>query len=160
MDKTLHTVDKTLCSTILDLIPQKPPFRFVEDIIEVDKAHAVATCVFSGEEEFYKGHFPGHPVTPGVILIETMAQAGLVVTAINMDLSQGKNPDEIRKKTTLFTLVDEVEFFRVVPPNTRVISRSETVFARRGHLRCRVGLEFENGERICGGLLSGKGVDL
>lgn len=151
-------VDKQMMDRILDLIPQKEPFRFVDQVLEADEHHAVALCRFSGDEWFYSGHFPGRPVTPGVILIETMAQAGLVVTAIYRDLANGLSVEDIKGKLTLFALSDEVEFFNIVSPGTRVIARSETVYARRGQLRCRVSLEYENGERICQGLLTGKGV--
>lgn len=150
--------DKVLFQQILDLVPQKPPFRFVDEIIDVGEKHAVASCFFSGDEWFYEGHFPGNPVTPGVILIETMAQAGLVVTAIYNDLKKGLGEDDIKKKVTLFSLADQVEFNRVVLPGTRVIIRSETEYERRGQLRCRVSMENEDGETICEGLLTGKGV--
>lgn len=151
--------DKTVFGRILDLIPQKDPFRFVDEILEVDEDHAVSSCRFGDDAWFYKGHFPGNPVTPGVILVETMAQAGLVVTAIYHDLAKGRSEEDIKRQVTLFTLADQVEFYRVVVPGTRVIARSETVFSRRGNVRCRVSLEHENGERICEGMLTGKGVN-
>jgi 3-hydroxyacyl-[acyl-carrier-protein] dehydratase len=151
--------DKTMYQHILDLVPQQEPFRFIDEIIEINDTHGIAACRYDENAWFYTGHFPGNPVTPGVILIETMAQAGLVVMAIYQDLRQGLDEDAIRKKTTLFTLADEVEFSKTVNPGQRVIARSDMIYNRRGHLKCRVLLEQENGERICQGLLTGKGVD-
>ncbi|MCE5256170.1 MAG: 3-hydroxyacyl-ACP dehydratase FabZ [Spirochaetaceae bacterium] len=57
------------------LIPHRPPFMFV-DSVRVEGEEIVATYAFSPEEWFFKGHFPDYPVVPGVLLIESMAQAG------------------------------------------------------------------------------------
>ncbi|MDQ3230519.1 MAG: hypothetical protein M3Q07_01770, partial [Pseudobdellovibrionaceae bacterium] len=64
-------------SRILALVPQQKPFRFVDRIIEVDEQRIVGQYQFREDEWFYRGHFPGNPVTPGVILVECMAQIGL-----------------------------------------------------------------------------------
>ncbi|MBN2397434.1 MAG: beta-hydroxyacyl-ACP dehydratase, partial [Deltaproteobacteria bacterium] len=63
---------------VLEMVPQMPPFRFIDDILEMDGDHIVGAYRFREDEYFYRGHFPGRPVTPGVILIETMAQTGVV----------------------------------------------------------------------------------
>jgi 3-hydroxymyristoyl/3-hydroxydecanoyl-(acyl carrier protein) dehydratase len=70
--------DAVLRSRILEMVPQRPPFRFIEEILELDEEHIVGVYRFRSDEYFYAGHFPGLPVTPGVILIETMAQTGVV----------------------------------------------------------------------------------
>ena len=67
---------------VLELIPQKPPFRFIDRLVELDESHAIGEYTFRDDEFFYKGHFPDNPVTPGVILIETMCQTGLVALGI------------------------------------------------------------------------------
>lgn len=58
------------------LLPHRPPFLFVDEITAADDKHISALHVFHEHEFFFKGHFPAYPVVPGVILIETMAQAG------------------------------------------------------------------------------------
>ena len=63
---------------ILDSIPQQEPFRFIDEILELSEDHILAAYRFREDADFYRGHFPGNPVTPGVILIETMAQSGVV----------------------------------------------------------------------------------
>ena len=63
---------------VLALVPQQAPFRFIDEILELDDEHIVAAYTFPSDADFYRGHFPGNPITPGVILIETMAQAGVV----------------------------------------------------------------------------------
>ena len=59
---------------ILELIPQKEPFRFVDEILEVNELKIVGAYTFHKTANFYEGHFPGNPVTPGVILLEAMCQ--------------------------------------------------------------------------------------
>ncbi|MEO1575848.1 MAG: beta-hydroxyacyl-ACP dehydratase, partial [Pseudomonadota bacterium] len=56
---------------LLQAVPQQAPFRFIDTIVEVDDDHIVGRYTFRPDEFFYAGHFPGQPVTPGVILIET-----------------------------------------------------------------------------------------
>ncbi|MDR0998023.1 MAG: beta-hydroxyacyl-ACP dehydratase, partial [Treponema sp.] len=63
-------------SEIEDLLPHRPPFLFVDEIVSAAGDRIVAKRVFTEEEFFFKGHFPQYPVVPGVILVETMAQAG------------------------------------------------------------------------------------
>lgn len=63
-------------SKIEQLLPHRDPFLFVDTIDYIDEKKIVARHVFTKDEFFFKGHFPEYPVVPGVILIETMAQAG------------------------------------------------------------------------------------
>lgn len=60
----------------IELIPHRDPFIFLDELLEVDEKHTVAKHVFTADHFFFKGHFPGYPVVPGVILVETMAQCG------------------------------------------------------------------------------------
>ena len=55
---------------VLALLPQQEPFRFVDEILEIDGEHVVSRYTFRPEADFYRGHFPGNPITPGVLLIE------------------------------------------------------------------------------------------
>jgi 3-hydroxyacyl-[acyl-carrier-protein] dehydratase len=61
---------------IEQLLPHRKPFLFVDSIDEADAQHVVARRKFTADDFFFAGHFPEYPVVPGVILIETMAQAG------------------------------------------------------------------------------------
>ena len=67
---------------VLELLPQQEPFRFVDEILEVDEDHIVAQYRFRPDADFYRGHFPGDPITPGVILLESLAQVGVVALGI------------------------------------------------------------------------------
>jgi 3-hydroxyacyl-[acyl-carrier-protein] dehydratase len=141
---------------VLDQIPQREPFRFIDEILELGDSHIVAAYTFRPELDFYRGHFPGNPITPGVILIEAMAQAGVVGLGIHI-LSREIGPEEAAKYMTLFTDA-QVEFGGIVPPGARVITTGRKLFFRRRKLRSEVRMELEDGSLVCSGTLSGMGV--
>ena len=141
---------------VLAAIPQQEPFRFIDEILELGIDHIVAAYTFRPEAYFYRGHFPGRPITPGVILIEAMAQAGVVALGLYL-ISLELGRDEASKYTTLFTDA-QVEFNGIVEPGTRVITTGRKVFFRRRKLRAEVEMCREDGSVVCSGTLSGMGV--
>ena len=145
---------------ILALIPQQPPFRFIDRIIDVDGYQITAAYRFRVDEYFYTGHFPQHPITPGVILIETMAQAGVVALGIFYLLEKGVPAAEITAMTTLFTYAESVEFFGTVEPGENVIIKGEKIYFRKGSIKTQASILRENGEVVCSGVLAGTGVIL
>lgn len=140
---------------VLAAIPQQDPFRFIDEIRELDEEHIVASYTFREDQDFYRGHFPGRPITPGVILVEAMAQAGVV--ALGIHLLHRELGDDSAKYITLFTDAS-VEFSGVVPPGTRVVTTGHKVFFRRLKLRSRIEMHLDDGSLVCSGELSGMGV--
>ena len=141
---------------VLALIPQQRPFRFIDRLVELSESTAVGEYTFRVDENFYKGHFPGNPVTPGVILVEAMCQTGLVALGIHL-LGLELPLEEVAKTITLFTDA-EVEFARVVPPETTVRVRAQKLFWRRRKLKSNVVLTLADGTYVAGGTVSGMGV--
>lgn len=141
---------------ILELLPQVEPFRFVDRILGVDEHAIRAEYRFRPDHEFYRGHFPGRPVTPGVILLESMAQVSVVALGIYVLALEGGR-ELVERRLALFTDA-EVEFAAPVDPGTRVIIEAERVFYRRGKLRSRATMHREDGELACSGVLSGVAV--
>ena len=140
---------------VLARLPQQEPFRFVDEILEIDDLHVVAAYTWRADSDFYRGHFPGNPVTPGVLLVESMAQAAVV--ALGLYLLDKESPEEARKLVTLFTDVN-VEFSGVVRPGQRVLIRGRKLFFRRRKLRSESEMYLEDGSLVCSGTLSGMGV--
>jgi 3-hydroxyacyl-[acyl-carrier-protein] dehydratase len=151
--------DRKTMDQVLNSVPQQYPFRFIDNILELDDEHIVGTYRFREDEFFYQGHFPDRPITPGVILIETMAQTGVVAFGLYLSMKQRQIPLEAMKDLmTLFTLAEGVEFTGLVKPGERVIVRGQKVYFRMGNLKMKVHLERENGETVSFGILAGRGV--
>jgi len=145
---------------VLELVPQRAPFRFIDEIISLDEHHIVGAYRFRDDEYFYRGHFPGRPITPGVILIETMAQIGVVAFGMYL-LACQKNvrPGQLNGSLSLFSLADNIEFKGIVSPGERVIVKGKKIYMRNGALKVDISMERENGEVVCVGQLAGMGVD-
>ena len=141
---------------VLAAIPQQEPFRFIDEILELDEDHIVSRYRFRSESDFYRGHFPGNPVTPGVILIESMAQAGIVALGIYLVSCEegGYDPE---KMMTLFTDAS-VDFGGIVKPGDRVTVECRKVFWRRRKLRAEAEMKLDDGTVVCSGNVSGMGV--
>jgi 3-hydroxyacyl-[acyl-carrier-protein] dehydratase len=132
---------------IISKLPYSKPFLFVDEIVSIHENGVEGTFTFDENLDFYKGHFKENPVTPGVILTETMAQIGLVCLGIH--LSEGKEIKNIG-----FTSL-EVEFLKPVYPNEKVTVISEKVYYRFGKLKCKVKMLNKNKEEVCSGTLAG-----
>jgi len=106
-------------SEIENLLPHRQPFLFVDEIVQADEKKITANHVFTENEFFFRGHFPGYPVVPGVILIETMAQSG----------GAGLRKLGILGDKDLFFLasVDKVKFRRQVRPGDELRSEIENL---------------------------------
>jgi 3-hydroxyacyl-[acyl-carrier-protein] dehydratase len=151
--------DRETINSILAAVPQQAPFRFIDDILEVDEHRITGRYRFREDEYFYRGHFPGRPVTPGVILIEAMAQTGVVAFGLYLNLLKNEfERGQMQGLTTLFTLVDHVEFFSTVAPGESVIIKGEKVYFRARSIKTNVVMSRQNGEVICSGVLAGMGV--
>ena len=139
---------------ILDLLPYKSSFRFVDEISYLDKDRVVGHYTLKEDAFFYEDHFPGNPVTPGAILTEIMAQIGLVVLGIFLiarDATAGGSSNPI---FPLFTSVD-VSFNRMVLPGQKITVISQKEYFRFGKLKCRVEMQDAAGNRIAKGVFSG-----
>ncbi len=142
---------------VLALVPQQDPFRFIDEIHELDREHIVASYRFPKDADFYRGHFPGNPITPGVILVEAMAQAGVVAMGIYI-YALDFGAEAVERVLTVFTDA-EVEFSGRVLPGDRVTTTGRVSFFRRKKLKAEVEMRLDDGTVVCSGTLSGMGVE-
>lgn len=144
------TEKMTVSEKIIALLPYGPGFRFVDSLDHIDQDGASGQFHFDPGLRFYQDHFPGQPITPGVILIETMAQIGLVSLGLFLVKAHEVVPDA----QFVFT-ESEVQFLQAVYPGQTVRVKSEKIYFRLGKLKCRVRMLDERGEIICRGTLAG-----
>jgi len=141
---------------ILELLPQQRPFRFVDEILEVDEQRISGRYTFRPDEFFYAGHFPGRPITPGVILLESMCQVGVVALGIYLFVLE-HSAEAAAERTTLFVEA-ESEFIRPVLPGETVTIKGERLIWRRHKLRSRIEMFGADGVLAAQTTASGIGV--
>jgi 3-hydroxyacyl-[acyl-carrier-protein] dehydratase len=138
-------------SQIIQLLPYSKPFLFVDELIKVTEDEVEGNYTFPEDAFFYQGHFKESPITPGVILTETMAQIGLVCLGIYLlkkELSSEKKP-----KIALTS--NQVDFYLPVLPNEKVTVTSKKMYFRFNKLKCMVKLFNVKKELVCRGEISG-----
>jgi 3-hydroxyacyl-[acyl-carrier-protein] dehydratase len=125
----------------------------VDEILEVSEDRIEAQYTFRPDASYYEGHFPGHPITPGVILLECMAQVGVVSLGIYIVALEGGR-DAVEGKLALFADA-HVDFSGVVKPGQRVTVTARKIFFRRGKLRSEAEVRLDDGSLVCSGMISG-----
>lgn len=134
-------------------LPYSSPFLFVDELIFADENGISGTYTFKEDLDFYKGHFKNNPVTPGVILTETMAQIGMVCLGIYL---LDKDLDKEFTKDTLIAFASaDIQFIKPVYPNEKVTVISKKIFFRFGKLKCDVSMKNEAGQEVCKGTIAG-----
>ena len=141
---------------ILDLLPYKSSFLFVDNISYLDKDEVRGDYTLKKDSFFYIDHFPGNPVTPGVIITEIMAQIGLVVMGIYL-MSRAPQDFTVKGDRVWFPLLTstDVSFHKIVLPGEKVTVVSKKQFFRFGKLKCYVEMHNAAEELIARGMLSG-----
>lgn len=134
---------------ILKKLPYTTPFLFVDDLMSIDENGVTGTFTFKEDLDFYRGHFKNNPITPGVILTETMAQIGLVCLGIFLVGNDLTEESQIGLTST------DIEFLKPVFPGEKVTVISEKIYFRFNKLKCKVKMLNEKLEIVCEGTIAG-----
>jgi 3-hydroxyacyl-[acyl-carrier-protein] dehydratase len=119
---------------IMQLLPHRYPFLLVDRIVELEEGKRVVGIKnVTMNEPFFQGHFPGHPIMPGVLIIEAMAQVGGVFAMICDKIGNDK--------VTYFAGIDNARFRRPVVPGDVLRLELEMMNCKRG-LYCFQGKAF------------------
>ncbi len=98
-----------MLETILSHIPQREPFLFIENIVEQTKDSITTSKKLTGEEDFFRGHFPGQPVFPGVLMCEAVFQTGALLMSL-------RGESKSASQTALVTRIQGAKFKNMARP--------------------------------------------
>ena len=122
---------------IMELIPHRQPFLFVDKIhVPEEGKSGTGYKMVTINEPFFQGHFPGNPVIPGVIIIETMAQVGAVILLAR---------DDFKGKTPYFAGINKFRFKRKVRPGD-ILKMEVEITKLRGSIGIGQGVAYVDGE--------------
>jgi beta-hydroxyacyl-ACP dehydratase FabZ len=109
---------------VMNFLPHRYPFLMIDRILEFEAdKRIVGMKNVTINEPFFQGHFPGHPIMPGVLLLEAMAQTGGVMALMSLPA------EEVKKKVLYFMSIDKAKFRKPVTPGDQV--RFELVMLRK-----------------------------
>ena len=130
---------------IKEIIPQREPFLMIDEVEEfIPGESAIAYKNVNVEEWYFKGHFPGNPIMPGVLITESLAQTG-AVAILSMKENKGKN--------ALFGGIDKMKFKKMVVPGDR-LKLEVKIIKRKGPLGVGEAIATVNGSVVAMGELT------
>jgi beta-hydroxyacyl-ACP dehydratase FabZ len=110
---------------IMETLPHRYPFLLVDRIVEMELGKRIVGIKnVTVNEPFFQGHFPGHPIMPGVLLLEAMAQTGGVMAMKTVP------PEQVKSKVIYFMSIDKAKFRKPVIPGDQVRFELELIKQR------------------------------
>lgn len=111
---------------ILRAIPHRPPFLFIDEIVEIREDGATCRRTIRAEEPQFEGHYPGNPIMPGVLLCEACFQTGAIYLAKQIE-TEGRSLNDV---TPVLSRINEAKFKQLVVPGDTVtieVTMKETI---------------------------------
>ena len=137
---------------IMKILPHRPPFLMVDRILELDEGvRCVGIKNVTINEPFFQGHFPGHPVMPGVLIVEAMAQVACL-------MAYTSSGTDYRNKVVYFMSIDKAKFRKPVFPGDQLRLEIVTTANRHGILGMK-GKAYVGEAIVCEADLKAKLVD-
>lgn len=127
-----------------DLIPHRPPFLFVDEIVSHDAEGLVARRTWRAEEDFYRGHYPGAPITPGVLLCEAVFQTAACFMALTARAAGGKPGEGV----PLIAKISDVRFRNPVYPGDSIVLEVKQKDALGGFTMLSGNIKTAEGKRV------------
>ncbi len=130
---------------IKEIIPQREPFLMIDEVEEFVAGESAIAIKYVNETEWYfKGHFPGNPIMPGVLITESLAQTG-AVAILSMEENKGKN--------ALFGGIDKMKFKKMVVPGD-ILKLEVKIIKRKGPIGIGEAIATVDGKIVAKGELT------
>ena len=128
---------------VMALLPHRYPFLLIDRILEFETDKKIVGLKnVTINEPFFQGHFPGHPIMPGVLLLEAMAQTGGVMALKSLPA------EEVGKKVLYFMSIDKAKFRKPVMPGDQVLFEL-VLLKKRGTI-----MSFSGQAKVDGGVVA------
>ena len=125
MNEQVTQADTATISQIMDMIPHRYPLLLVDRVVEIRRDEsAIGIKNVTVNEPFFQGHFPGHPIMPGVMIVESMAQTAAVLVCATVG-------EESEGKLVYFMSIDQARFRKPVTPGDTMRIKVEKQQQRR-----------------------------
>jgi beta-hydroxyacyl-ACP dehydratase FabZ len=126
------------------ILPHRYPFLLVDRILEIEKGKRIVGIKnVTFNESFFQGHFPGHPIMPGVLIIEAMAQVAGILA-----LKSSEDTMDFGRKVLYFAGIDKAKFRKPVFPGDQVRFELEVLHFKPPYWKLK-GLALVDGKKVC-----------
>ena len=131
---------------IMSILPHRPPFLFIDRIIEMSESHVVGMKNVTMNEPFFMGHFPGNPVMPGVMQVEAMAQTGGILVLSSVEVPENY--------WTYFLGIESCKFRKMVLPGDTIVFKCELLAPIRRGIAKMKGEAYVGNTLVCEAIMT------
>ena len=130
---------------INELIPQRPPFLFIDNVVDSDQTSILVDFIFQPELDFFKGHFPGNPIVPGVILNEACFQSAAALMSLT---SKEDNDETTSPSLAVVSRIQSAKFKNMVKPNDKILISTKLVEKIENAAYFKSSIKNQDGKKV------------